>query len=286
MESVHSDAEDEDARTVEPREVAPSSRNSVAGTENTENEAMTRYPLRRRQPNQLHPYLFDEYQYKTVLKNNPAAIIDVLRLQRRRANQPEDHYEEEYVEEESQQQTSDQNEEVEDQGGRTNPPAEPLPAFIDPLSESEDDSDELAKEARRVEREFRRREREERERERERQREEKEQKRRERERLREERAARKKPKRFPMNNASAHPESSSHVSWFNLVLIRVCNLFINRLLITSLHQLLDDFVTLERLLFQDVHQHVLPHLVKTVTNLTLCGTISWTISQRLLKTLQ
>lgn len=53
-----------------------------------------RYPLRRRQPVQLHPYVIDKLHYKQALQNNPDAIITV-RSPRRNNRGPLDAYEDE-----------------------------------------------------------------------------------------------------------------------------------------------------------------------------------------------
>ena len=53
-----------------------------------------RYPLRRRQPVQLHPYVIDKLHYKQALQNNPDAIITVRSPGRNRRG-PLDVYEDE-----------------------------------------------------------------------------------------------------------------------------------------------------------------------------------------------
>ena len=53
-----------------------------------------RYPLRRRQPVQLHPYVIDKLNYKQALQNNPDAIITV-RSPGRNHRGPLDAYEDE-----------------------------------------------------------------------------------------------------------------------------------------------------------------------------------------------
>lgn len=170
---------------------ASSPNSTTVDLANVEDEALTRYPLRRRQPNQLHPYRFDEYVYKRGLKDNPAAFIDVLRLRRRRGNQPEDHYEEDdYVQEESQEQVAQS--EVQREHIRS-PLMPALLGLVDPLSDSESGSDDLAEEARRIDRDMRRRRKEEEAR----QKEAREEERREREKLKAARKAQRKPKRFP-----------------------------------------------------------------------------------------
>ncbi|XP_006462081.1 hypothetical protein AGABI2DRAFT_143775 [Agaricus bisporus var. bisporus H97] len=170
---------------------ASSPNSTTVDLANVEDEALTRYPLRRRQPNQLHPYRFDEYVYKRGLKDNPAAFIDVLRLRRRRGNQPEDHYEEDdYVQEESQEQVAQS--EVQREHIRS-PLMPALLGLVDPLSDSESGSDDLAEEARRIDRDMRRRRKEEEAR----QKEAREEERREREKLKAARKAQRKPKSFP-----------------------------------------------------------------------------------------
>ncbi len=213
------------AQRFMPQESASPSLNP--GIDTSEDHTLGRYPLRRRQPNQLHPYLYDEYQYKTVLKHNPAAIINVLRLQKHRSNQVEDRYDEEddYIGEESQIQTDNTTTQTETQGEHTKSPAEPLPAYVDPLTESEDESDGLAEEARRVERDLRRRQKEERQREKLKHREEQEEKRKERQRLLKEKEATRKLKRFPMSNTPANSvRPNSHVSWLSIVVARFGNI--------------------------------------------------------------
>lgn len=188
--------------------ITASTRTSTTEIGSVEGEAFTRYPLRRRQPNQLRPYLYDEYQYKNVLKHNPAAIINGLRLQKRRTDRQEDRYEEDdddYVQEESQQQAGTRVDETQEE--RAHSPARPLPAYIKPLSESSDDnSDDLAQEARRIMKDKRRREKEIKEKEQEERRQKEEKRRRERERSRREKEATRAPRRFPVFNASSHPE--------------------------------------------------------------------------------
>lgn len=241
VESMHSRAEDEIIPVAQDRETATTPGTNATEATNIEDEAMSRYPLRRRQPNQLRPYLYDEYQYKTVLKHNPAAIVDVLRLHKRRMHQTEDRYEEDYVEEESQQQAVTQNEEIGAQMERAKSPVAPPPyGSVDPLSDSEDDSDTLAEEARRVDRNLKRREREEKRKEKERQREEKEERRRERERLKAAREAQRRPKRFPMSNISTRSdEPGSRVSRSSLLIISIDDLSSGRLIIIELRLHLD-----------------------------------------------
>jgi hypothetical protein len=152
--------------------------------------------------------LYDEFQYKAVLKHNRDAIVDVLRLHKRHANHQDDRYEEEeeYVGEEPPEQNG-LNNEVDIHGGNMQSPDQNLPSYIDPLSESEDEGDELVKEARRITRENRRKEKEKKAMERQKRKEE-EEKRRERERFNPDKEARRRLKRFPVSNASSHPERS------------------------------------------------------------------------------
>ncbi|KXN81525.1 hypothetical protein AN958_04462 [Leucoagaricus sp. SymC.cos] len=141
-ESTHSFVRNENTRpeSTESTSRMSASRGSTVETESVEDVAITRYPLRRRQPNQLRPYLYDDYQYKTVLKHNPAAIVDVLRLRGRRSNHQEDRYEdeEEYVQEESQQVETGGEEQMETQEERVHSPAPVHLPFIDHLSQKDE----------------------------------------------------------------------------------------------------------------------------------------------------
>lgn len=190
-----------------------------------EDEALTRYSLRRRQPNQLHPYRFDEYVYKRDLKNNPAAFIDVLRLRRRRGNQPEDRYEEDdYVEENTQEQSVQSETQQED----SNPSLAPdLLGLVDPLSDSESGSDDLHEEARRIDRDIRRR----RKAEEARQKEAREEERRERDRLKAAKQAQRKPKRFPALDVPSHQnEQVSQVCKARVLTVWVLDSSIHRIM--------------------------------------------------------
>lgn len=199
IENSQSRAEDHDARDAV---ISNSLRISTIETRNAEDIASSRYPLRRRQPNQLRPYSYDELYYKTILKDNPAAIINGIRHQRR-AYRQEDHYQEDddYVQEESQHQdVSGEHETQED----LSLVAQSLPSYIQPLSESDDgDSDGLAQEARRIERDRRRRERETREKNKEEFEQKEEEKRRGQQCLRRKKEASRAPRRFPVSNTSA-----------------------------------------------------------------------------------
>jgi len=162
--------------------------------------AFSRYPLRRRQPNQLRPYAYDELYYKTILKDNPAAIINAIRHKHHAYRQEDYQEDDDYVQEESQHQdVSGEHETQED----LSLVAQPLPPYIQPLSESDDgDSDGLAQEARRIERDRRRRERETREKKKEELQQKEEEKRLGQQRLRREKEASRAPRRFPVSNTS------------------------------------------------------------------------------------
>ena len=196
VENSHLRVED-DAQTAV---VNSSSRISTTEISNIEDITLSRYSLRRRQPNQLRPYLYDEFQYKSILKDNPAAIINEIR-HKHRAYRQEDRYEEDddYTQEESQH----QDESRAQRKHSFSLVAQPLPPYIQPLSESDNsDSDDLAQEARRIERDRRRREREVREKEKEELKQKEEEKRWERQRLRREKEASRAPRRFPVSSAS------------------------------------------------------------------------------------
>lgn len=174
---------------------------STIETRSVEDIALSRYPLRRRQPNQLRPYSYDELYYKTILKDNPAAIINGIR-HKHRAYHQEDHYQEDddYVQEESQHQDVSGGHETQEDLSLV---ARPLPSYIQPLSESDDgDSDGLAQEVRRIERDRRRREKETREKTKEGLKQKEEEKRWGQQRLRRKKEASRAPRRFPVSNTS------------------------------------------------------------------------------------
>ncbi|KAJ3576462.1 hypothetical protein NP233_g425 [Leucocoprinus birnbaumii] len=193
--------------------VTASPRTTTTETSSHDDDGFTRYPLRHRRPNQLRPYTADKLQYKQALRHNPAAMINALGSQKRRADHPDDRYDEDddYMQEESQQQSGtvphdDKAQETQGEGAR--PPSQHVPAHLRPLSESsDDDSDDLAREARRIKRDQRRREKDAREKEEEEKRQRAEEERRERERRRREKEATRAMKRFPMTlETSGRPE--------------------------------------------------------------------------------
>ncbi len=110
---------------------------------------------------------------------------------------------------------------TETQRKHTKSPAEPLLAFFDPLTESEEESDGLAEEAHRVERDLRQGQKEERHREKHRARGKGKRK----TKIVEGKGATRRLKHFPMSNTPANSvRPNSHVSWLSLVVTHFRNL--------------------------------------------------------------